>query len=247
MMAGSAGRAAGCAREQPDVTRSRVIITTVALLAAVAFCAPPAGALVRGHDDGALRLRATPGPGSVTLSWNAVAERFRVIDVTGPDAVLLADGLRATSLTVSGLAPGEARTFRVRALGGGAGDGSATISAAADAAPPPPVSVPAVPSATARRPAAGTPMARAPAPPRVRLRGGRVTLLLPHPGRGARIVVFRAPRTGTYRRLGSTRRRAFSDDAVVPGRIVRYRLVRVSARGIASAASPVVTVRVPRT
>jgi hypothetical protein len=151
-----------------------------------------------------------------------------------PDAL----GLRATSLTLFGVPAGVTRTFAVRALGlpGVVATASATPTGAEPPAPEAPV--------TGRRPAAGTPMAPAPAAPRVRTRRGHVALALPPAGRGSRLVVFRAPRTGMYRRLASTRRRVFVDRDVTAGRVVRYRLVRVSARGFASAASRAITVRV---
>jgi hypothetical protein len=232
---------AGSWRRGPAMTAPRIITATFAAVLALAAAAPLAGAAARQAPGSALALRAVAGEGSITLSWNPVALRFRVIDVTGPQPLLLADGTRATAITVTGLEPGVVHTFRVTALV--PGGPSAVVSAAALASTATPAGPP---DATGRRPAGATRMPRAPSPPRAHSRDRRVVLALPPAGRGSRLVVFRAGRTGIYRRIGSTRRRRYIDRTATPGRIARYRLVRVNAAGLASAASAATTVRVRR-
>ncbi len=204
-------------------------------------------------------LTATPGPGSITLSWTPTGDtngvHYQVVEV-GVDRPV-AENVTATSFTVDGLAPGVGHSYQVRAFrfwdGGPDGRSFSAFTSAASAiagAFPAPRTGQNVRGASAKSAGKGASARRLAAPKGLRARASRarVTLTLPKVPKGSKLQILRATgkKGGKFARKVTTSKRSWTDRKVKRGTTYRYRIVRVTAGGQLSLPSQTVTVRVPR-
>ncbi len=202
-------------------------------------------------------LTATPGPGSITLSWTPTGDtngvHYQIVEVGVERPV--AENVTGTSFTIDGLVPGVGHSYKVAAFRFWEGVAGRQFSAFTPAASAIAGAFPAsrtgqnVRGASAKSAGKGA-SAKLAAPKGLRARAshGRVTLTLPKVPKGSKLQILRATgkKGGKFAHKVTTSKRSWTDRKVKRGTTYRYRIVRVTAGGQLSLPSQTVTVRVPR-